>query len=71
MKTYAMLRIAWERPPAKAGAGFEESRAGTQHNWGIAPHGASSDKTRLTETMNPDTRHGAKLTARLARPRER
>ena len=31
---YAMLRIAWERPPAKAGAGFEESGAATRDRRG-------------------------------------
>jgi len=31
---YAMLRIAWERPPAKAGAGFEQGGAVTRDSRG-------------------------------------
>jgi hypothetical protein len=31
---HAILRIAWERPPAKAGAGFEESGAATRDRRG-------------------------------------
>ncbi|KFX62726.1 hypothetical protein KBK24_0126550 [Burkholderia sp. K24] len=66
-----MLRIAWESLSAKAGAGFEDGGPLRQPAEMSAPQGASSDKTKLTETIRPDTRQRVKSALRVASSGER